>query len=259
MELFGVISDVHGPWVNQRNLELAIDVFQDQDISHLIIDGDFVDFYCVNSHGPKHPLIEKTLEDEIFWANETLDYIQKTLPGVKITYIYGNHEDRLDRFIIKHCPIFWNYLRLENMLRLEERGIEVIPYNMEYQVGKSNLYIQHSPPSYSANSAANTSLKKKVDRNYIWGCSHRSDMAVISGSSGKVYDAYCLGWFGSTGIFDQLKKEMPENKYVFSYTKNHENWNCSFIIGTHDKKDHTVNFILVKDYKCQVGNTLYEG
>ena len=35
-----VLGDIHGPWLNQRRLDLVLDIAQDLDCSHIIINGD---------------------------------------------------------------------------------------------------------------------------------------------------------------------------------------------------------------------------
>ena len=167
MSLYAVIGDIHGPWEDKRAVSLFIYICKQLGVETLVLNGDVFDFYNVNSHGPKDPEIQTTLEDEIQWGIDFFDMLQRELPNTKLVFLYGNHEDRLNRFIIKNCPAFTNMLRLENMLRLDERGIEWYPYNERYRIEKTDLFVQHSPPSYSEN-AANTSLRHKIDQDHIW-------------------------------------------------------------------------------------------
>ena len=81
----------------------------------------------------------------------------------------------------------------------------------------------------------------------------------MNNSDDEFYTSYINGWFGSTGIIEKNQNEMPENKRVFAYTKNHESWNCSFCLVSTDGEEHHVQQILIKDYKCSIGNVIYEG
>lgn len=250
--LYAVIGDVHGPWCDDIAVNLFLDICKDVGITDLVINGDFVDFYNINAHGPKDPEIQSKLDDEFIWAGDMLDHIKKKLPGVQITWIYGNHEYRLDRFVMANCPAFYNHLKLEKMLRLDERGVDWIPYNERFKIGPK-LYCQHSPPSYSEN-AASTSFKKKFDEDHIWGCAHRPDRVIRRGSSGTIYESHILGWFGRKDIILENQRNMPENNRVFKFTKNHEGWACSFAItdGFH------IQHILMKNYQCHIGGHIYE-
>jgi len=258
MGLYAVISDIHGPWEDKRAVDLFVGVCVDLRVSHLIINGDLFDFYNLNSHGPKDPEIQTTLDDEYEWGLEFFQMLQDKLPWVKIIFIYGNHEDRLNRFVIKNCPAFTNRLKLENHLELDKRGIEYYLYNQRYRVEDTDLFVQHSPPSYSEN-AANTSLKKKIDQDHIWGCTHRTDRVVKTGSSGKVYESFMLGWFGDKKIIQHNQREMPEVNRVYKFTKNHETWNCSFCLVSAYKGQHDVQQVVVKNYRCTIGSKVYQG
>ena len=220
----GIINDLHAPFHDPKSVDLCLNIFEDQEVDRICLNGDILDFYNVNSHGPKDPAIQKTLEDEITWGIEFFDYLRKRFPDTDLVAIWGNHEWRLERFIIDKCPSFFNMFQLHKMCRLEELGYTFIEYNERYQLESTDLYIQHSPPSYGEN-AAMTSLKKKFDQSHVYGCTHRIQHATKTGSSGRVYNTWLNGWLGSTELTE-------EHKRVFRYTKNHENWQQGGMIVT---------------------------
>ena len=239
-------------------MNLALDVFEDVGVTHIVLAGDTLDMYNVNAHGPKHPAIHTTLEDEINAGREFVEYLVNRFPGVHIIWMAGNHFFRLERFIVDKVPSFYNLFRLEKMLRLEELGVEFIPYNERIQLGQAELFVQHSPPSYSNNAAA-ASMVKKIDQSHIYGCSHRPDWSLKIGSSGRQYYTHMLGWFGDKGIFHRLQKEMPENKKVFAFTKNHESWGRSFALASVHGKYHATQHVLIDNYTCSIGPDIYKG
>lgn len=246
-----VSNDWHIPLHDPRSCQLVVDIAEDLAVEYFVINGDLADFYLLNSHHKKDPEVEFTLEDEIFQCNEWLDIIQKQLKDTKIHYIMGNHEDRLDRFIRDNCPVFWNRLTVENEFRLKERGITQTPYNERWRVKGTDLYIQHSPPSYGVN-GARTSLLAKPGASHIWGCTHRMQQAHITDALGKIRSTYFNGWLGSTTLTNQ-------HKAVFKYTKNHENWQQGFSIVTVIGQETFVNQYQIKDYRVVVGGNVYEG
>jgi hypothetical protein len=127
----------------------------------------------------------------------------------------------------------------------------VVPYNERYILPGTNLGIQHSPPSY-AKTGAMTSLEKDVDMSSIYGCSHRIQHAARTGKSGKIYDCWFNGWLGSTDL-------TKEHKRVFSYAKNHTNWQSgASIVGNH-AGHYWVNQFQIIDYKAMVNGYLYGG
>ena len=226
-----------------------INVAKDVNLNEIVINGDLLDFYNVNSHGPKHPDIIDTLESEIADGREFLTQLRATFPKTKIHFIYGNHEDRLDRFIVKNCRAFHSMVKLETQLNLNGLNITWQPYNSYYQLSK-NLRVQHSPPSYGVN-GARTSLLTKLDMSYIWGCTHRIQHATVTGASGEIYEAFFNGWMGSTTLSDQHER-------VFSYAKKHENWQQCFSIVDVVGDDHFVNQCLIKNGRVVFEGKIYE-
>ena len=250
-----VFNDVHAPFNDSKLITrdakgLVLDVAKDIGVNHIVINGDLLDFYDINSHGAKHPEIRTKLEDELDWGRDFFQSLRQRFQSTKITFIYGNHENRLDRFIMNNAPSFWNLFNLKTYLNLENLNIEYLEYNDAYRIGSSNLFVQHSPPSYGVN-GARTSLLKKIDSSHIWGCTHRSQHASISGHSGKTYHAWFNGWLGST-------TESNEHKKVFSYAKGHENWQkCFSIVNLIDEEYH-VQQVQIVNNRCVVDGSLYE-
>lgn len=247
-----IIGDVHVPFHDTKSLGLVLDILEDRKLDRLVINGDFFDFYCINSHGPKHPDIQATLEYELESGREMLVNLRKRFPDLKIVFNSGNHEWRLDRFIINNCPAFWNLFTLENYIDFEGLDIEYYPYNNKYQLEKTNCFIQHSPPSYGVN-GARTSLLKKLDQTYIYGCTHREQKACITAASGQVHAAYFNGWLGSA-------TETSEHAQVFSYAKGHQDWQQCFIIATvRDETEFFINQYSIRNHSVVVDGFLFEG
>jgi hypothetical protein len=184
------------------------------------------------------------------WGMDFVKMLRKRFPNIKITFIYGNHEDRLDRFIHQNCKAFHNILTIDKQLDLERLKIDWLPYNSAYRIDETNLYIQHSPPSYGEN-GARTSLMKKMDRSYIYGCTHRIQMASATTANGNTHYCYYNGWLGSTTL-------TPEHARVFSYAKGHENWQAGFsVVDVVDRKDFQVNqYRFLGDSVCVGGKLI---
>lgn len=252
-----VIGDIHFPF-NDSNLintdasGLVLDVADDLNIDRLIINGDMLDFYDINMHGPKHPDVAATLEDELIAGRDFISSLRKRFPKMDIIYNEGNHSNRLNRFILKHSKQLWGLLTVDKYLELERHDVEFYPYNNKYQIEETNCFVQHSPPSYGVN-GARTSLLKKLDQTFIYGCTHRVQHACHTAASGEVYDCYFNGWLGSVD-------ETPAHKQVFSYAKGHESWQKSFCIVTVlDKKEYHVNQYNIRNNQVVVDGHIYLG
>jgi len=250
-----VFSDVHIPFHDPKLLSLdarglILDIAHDIQVDRILINGDLLDLYGVNMHGPKSSLVHTHLEDELIAGRDFIAALRERFPDTEIVYALGNHETRLNRFILQHCKSFHNLLRIESFLELERHNIICLPYQSKYQFDGTNCYAMHSPPSYGVN-GARTSLLKKLDQTFIYGCTHREQSAHITGASGSIYSAYFLGWLGSNTL-------TPEHAEVFSYAKGHENWQRSFaIVNTYNDEFH-VNTYSIRDYSCVVDGYLYK-
>lgn len=241
-----VIGDIHGPFHDPKLVDLVLTVATD--CTHIFLNGDIFDFYWFSRYDKS--MIETTLEEEFNWGLEFFESLRKNFPDKKIIFNYGNHEARLDNWIMANAKAFTGWLTIENHLRLNDLGIEYYHYNNAYHVAGTDITIQHSPPSYSQN-AARTSLIKKLSGAFIWGCTHRPDSAYLTSYDGRRHEAHCLGWLGSTNLTKDHEK-------VFSYTKGHDTWGNSFatidIIGN----EYFINHHLIKNYKTVVNGFLYK-
>lgn len=245
------MNDLHGPWHCPVSTEIMFAIALDIGVDVIWINGDFLDFYNVNSHGPKHPHVGTTLEDEIEWGRQALRKIRKMFPNITINYLYGNHEDRLERFLIKNCRELFDSVKLHKLLELDELGIMWYPYNTRKQVENTNLYIQHSPPSYGKNGAM-TSLEKDIDQSSIYGCTHRQQLATRTGKSGDQYYCYYNGWLGSS-------TRTREHRRIFSYAKGHESWqSCFAVVTTYGGEHFKVEQIEINDGRAFYGDSVYE-
>jgi predicted phosphodiesterase len=246
-----IAGDFHIPWHDTKAVKLVLDIFEDLDLDHLILNGDILDFYNVNMHGPKHPEVVTTLEDELIAGREFFEGLRKRFKDKEITHLWGNHIHRLERFILKHAKPFWNIVTPDKYIDYDTLNISQYPYQYKYQIQDTNCYVMHSPPSYGQN-GARTSLLKKLDQTFIYGCTHRQQSSFITGASGEVHGAYFNGWLGSVD-------ETPEHKEIFSYAKGHQDWQQCFIIVTViDGVEFHINQYSIRNHRCVVDGNLYE-
>ena len=251
-----VINDNHFPFHNPRLFHydctgLIPDIIDDCGYDRIILNGDLLDMYNWNSYH-LHPdvLAKWSMQDELDVGREFIQSLRKRWPKKEIVYLLGNHEDRMERWVIEKAKPLHNILRFENELQLELHDIEFYPYTWDYQIENSKCHVMHSPASYGEN-GANTSLKKKVDSTYIYGCSHRQQTACVTGASGEVYESYFNGWLGSID-------ETPEHRQVFKYRKGHFNWqNCFADVVVIDGFEYIVSQYSIRNEKVFIDGNLW--
>lgn len=246
-----VISDIHGPWHDQRKLDLVFDVAEDNGVTHIVLDGDVFDFTNLSAHSVKHPSITTTLEEEFDWGIEFFNSLRKRFPKAEINFIHGNHEWRLDRFIMQNAKAFWNILTVDKQCQVERFKIHSTPYNQALLIPGTDIRIQHSPPSYSQN-AARTSALHKMSGRWIWGCTHRPDSAWLFPFESKNIEAHCLGWLGTVDL-------TPEHFEVFRWTRGHEKWGSSFAMIDVTPRVSHIQPVVLNGYACIYNGVYYEG
>lgn len=241
----GVINDLHIPFSDNVSIALALRIFKDAGINELVLNGDVLDFYNISAYGPKDPQIQETLQNELDAGREFFVELRKLFPDEKIMFNAGNHEARLDKFILSNAPPFWNMFTVEKQMNLEHLKIDHIPYNSVYWLNKK-LGVQHSPPSYGVN-GARTSLLKKHDVSMIYGCTHRVQHASSTGASGNVYHVWFNGCLVDVG------------NRVFSYAKGHQSWQkaCS-IVDIFNDHDFSVHQIHLNGGRATWGEKFYD-
>lgn len=244
-----VINDLHIPFHDKDVCEMVLTALSDVDIAELWLNGDIFDLYNFNMHGPKNPVVEFNAEEELDIGYEFLANLRKRFPDKKIVFMEGNHETRLERYILKNGSSLYNLVSIKNDPRFKALNFEHHPYNEPKRVYNAKLKVQHSPPSYAS---AKTSLSKKLDCSYIWGCSHRPELHISVGDDGELYYGVFNGWLGD-------KHSTETHKKVFDYMKNHEKWGKCFtmIYLNENLEDFHLSQIVIKNNSFVLEGTRY--
>jgi hypothetical protein len=246
-----ILADVHAPFHDQRALDLALYVGDDlkENLTEIILLGDFADFYNISSHG-KDPLIKQKLIDERAEVCKILKDISKRYPQAKKVFVEGNHEYRLARYLAKQAPELFDFYDTSSLLCLEDYGYEFIPYspNQKYNVLGTDLIAKHQPATSGLHVAHGTVSKNLCST--IFGHVHRRQESSMISISGDEYTAYSVGWLGN--------KASP----VMQYVKNHHNWTLGFaVVSAHEDRWFCDNISIKQSgdkYYCLTNGAIYE-
>lgn len=239
MEIAVIIPDMHIPYHSRSAWSIVSKVIKHLSPKEVVLLGDMCDFYAINSHG-RHSMLLHSLREEIDEVNKFFDEFEK-LPGKKV-YLEGNHEYRFERFIHQVCPQFFNVTDIKSLLRLEERGINFIPYGPRqvYNILESKLYARHEP---YANTAKLSAMKSGVSM--VYGHIHRIETSYsVHLFNLEQHVNFSPGWLGDLR-FDK----------IFNYVKNHHDWQLGFAIAYVDpvKKSFYHQIIpILDDMTCVV-------
>lgn len=121
-------GDFHVPYHDLRAVGCLLGYLKDNPPDGFTTGGDFADFYqCSKFNKEPHRALE--LQSDLDVANAVLDAFDAVLPvGCKKRFIIGNHEWRLEKYLMSEAPALASLrcLDLDSLLRLSERGYEVI-------------------------------------------------------------------------------------------------------------------------------------
>ncbi len=123
------ISDLHMPYSDKKTLAAVNKFLTAQQPEQLVIGGDLIDMYSVSQFN-KDPSRASQLQEELDDARDYLIELRNMLPKTKITYIEGNHEDRLRKYLMRHPELHGlRALEIPSLLDLKELKID---YTLDY-------------------------------------------------------------------------------------------------------------------------------
>lgn len=157
---------------------------------YIVILGDFADGDTLSAHAPTKPG-EEDFSVEVEAVNKRLDELDKVGAEKKI-YIEGNHEFRLDRYLMERAPNLFRCVSWPELLKLHERNWEWVKYRKSARIGKLNL--THDTGSAGMN--AHRASAKAFGGSAIIGHTHRMAYEVCGRFDGPPYLAAMFGWLG---------------------------------------------------------------
>lgn len=191
-EIIVYLSDIHIPFENKLSVDTAIDYIKEINPNKIILGGDVLDFYQI-SNFLKNPK-ERNVIDEIKHTKEFLYKIRNLFCDAEIIYLEGNHEQRLERYIINNAKELYEVLEniLQEKLELDKLKIQYI--KQPFAIGKLWFMHGHEVNCKSANAEYITNIIwKKVHNNFICGHWHRTQDKTWKNINGKYYGGYVVG------------------------------------------------------------------
>lgn len=138
-----VLCDVHVPYHDTITVQHAIREAKDRNVVGIVLNGDFLDSHEISDHD-KDASAPRYAE-EIKTGIAVIRWIRSQLPNVKIVFKLGNHEERLDRYILSRAPALFDldFATVESLLHFKEYGIQVVRDKRPIMLGKLHLLHGH--------------------------------------------------------------------------------------------------------------------
>ncbi len=189
-----VIPDTHGCFIDKPAAAAFLSDLDNIDPAEVVFLGDHLD--CAGWLAKHHPFAtvqeaRYTFEEDVNAANSFLDEVQKRTPNAEYHYIFGNHEERIEKKIVEMSaqnPADAAYLSKlfspEAVLFLEQRGMEFYRRTQQYcglrrrgMLKLGQCYFVHGT-SHAKHAAAMHLNQHKVP--VVFGHTHRRQQAGTS-------------------------------------------------------------------------------
>lgn len=96
-----VLSDIHIPFQDNKAVDRAIEYIKDNKPDMVVLNGDILDMFMLSRFTKgegRNPM------EEISMCQELLKRIRQAVPKSDIFYVIGNHETRLEKYVLNKAP-----------------------------------------------------------------------------------------------------------------------------------------------------------
>jgi len=216
--LWGILADVHIPFHEPQPLAAAIEYFEAQQVTGLLLNGDMFDCSAVGFWPNAHRDFNAELESFI----DFLDILRYRFADKPIVYKPGNHEYRLPRYFVSQAPDLAEspLAAMETVCGFEERNITFLDYFQKVYAGK--LPIIHGHEMRTIDRAVNPARGLFLKAKTFAACSHCHSTSEHTARdlNGEIITTW------STGCLCDLEPD---------YNPYGNNWNWGFALVNVDK------------------------
>jgi predicted phosphodiesterase len=212
LERLFFIGDLHAPYHHKEGLAIWLRACRDFKPTTVVNMGDFLDCFAVSSYS-KDPRRAFGLDTEIEKAKKILDKIEKASPGARRIFIAGNHEDRLQRYLMDKAPELFSFIDVPKLLELKERGWEHVPYKKSIRIGK--LHLTHDVGSAGRYNAFRA--LEAFQAPVVTGHTHRMSYVVEGDASGGTQVSTQFGWLGDVEQVDYMHRVQAMKNWTLGF------------------------------------------
>lgn len=186
-------GDMHGMMMDKAAVSAFLADLKTLDPDEVVLGGDIVE--CGGWLAKNQPIgyvamCDYTYQEDVEAANWFLDQIQTLAPRATIHYLEGNHEDRVERWIVdqtmaqkRDAEFLRDAFSPKAMLRLNDRGIKYYRRTEIYEDGLPRGWIKlgkmHFTHELGGGKNAARDAAVKTGANVMFFHTHRTDAATV--------------------------------------------------------------------------------
>ena len=186
-----VIGDLHYPYTDIESLTLALEYGFNEKVDCIIINGDSLDFSTISRFISKPN--EMRVMEQIEGVKNLLAWMQKVM-DVKIVFHAGNHDKRIEDYVLRQAPELYSANKLEKLLMLEDMKIDYVQDYRYMKFGSLNIaHGHHIVKGIFAPVNPARGVFTKTNTCTLISHVHRTSEHVESDMDGKVLGCYSIG------------------------------------------------------------------
>lgn len=189
-----LLSDIHIPFHDRKALEAAVEVGKREAANVVVLNGDALDFHAVSRYD--HDGSKLTYQMEIEGAKKFVRWIRNQFPKARIIFKEGNHEERLERYILSRAPALFGLenVTLRSLVGLDGVGAEHVGEQRVIRLGKLRIIHGHEYGG-GVNAPVNAArwLLLRARRSAIMGHLHHTSYQPETDIDGEQRGAWSLG------------------------------------------------------------------
>lgn len=187
LEKHVILSDIHGPYVDQPSFKAVLDFIRDFKPTHIDLLGDVADMWEISRY-TKDPMRKMYLGREVgFTIDIVLAELRAAAKNAVITWVSGNHEARLQKYLWTRAP------ELSSLPSLDMRNLfELDKLRIRYQdtpIMAGNVLMTHGHMARKGSGVTARAMLDEYGQSVIHGHTHRLG-AVYKTSGGNAFLAF---------------------------------------------------------------------
>lgn len=186
-----VIGDLHYPYTDIESLTMVLEYGFDEGIDCIIINGDSLDFSTISRFISKPN--EMRVMEQIEGVKNLLAWMQKVM-DVKIVFHAGNHDKRIEDYVLRQAPELYHNNKLEKLLMLEDMKIDFVADYRFMKFGSLNIaHGHHIVKGIFAPVNPARGVYTKTNTSTLISHVHRTSEHIESDMNGRVLGCYSIG------------------------------------------------------------------
>ena len=274
-DLQGGYRNVNGeltPIHDESVVSVGLQIIRDAQPDLILLNGDNLDLAEIGTYTPDSNHFTATLQATLDRVHEILSTMRANAPDAEIVWLAGNHENRLNKQILKHNLPLWglkrpnsdddySWLSVGHLMNLDDIGVTYISgYPANRYLINDRLQVVHGDRVRSNGSTAPVYAKEE-ELSTIYGHVHRREAFARTNRAGRMIMGLSYGtWADTQGSVPSYGNGVNDEGYVIP---RQENWTngmgiVEFRPGDAPFQEHFIHIDHTEDYQTRWDGKVYK-